>query len=69
LPQIGRRYLLFLKYDPNAQDYGLMTGYQLEESQVYRLDERKFEVGNHQRLEHPLREEGKSENEFLAHAN
>jgi hypothetical protein len=45
----------------------LETGYQLEESQVYRLDERKF-VDNHQRLEHPLREEGKSENEFLAPA-
>ncbi len=68
MPQIGRRYLLFLKYDPDTQHYGLVTGYQLEGSQVYRLDERKFEEDNHQRVEHPLREEGKSEDEFLAQA-
>jgi hypothetical protein len=55
----------FPEVRPKCQDYGLVTGYQL----FYRLDERKFEVDNHQRLEHPLRGEGKSENEFLAHAN
>jgi len=67
MPQIGKRYLLFLKYNPDTQDYALVTGYQLGGGQVYRLDERKFEEDNHQRVEHPLREESKSEDEFLAH--
>jgi len=68
MPQIASRYLLFLKYSSATRDYALMTGYELRGSQVYRLDERKFEEDNHQRVEHPLREEGKTEDEFLAHA-
>jgi hypothetical protein len=67
MPQIGKRYLLFLKYNSDTQDYALVTGYQLGGGQVYRLDERKFEEDNHQRVEHPLREKSKSEDEFLAH--
>ena len=68
MPHIGSRCLLFLKYSSDTQDYALVTGYELRGAQVYRLDERKFEEDNHQRVEHPLREEGKTEDEFLAHA-
>jgi len=50
MPQIASRYLLFLKYSSATRDYALMTGYELRGSQVYRLDERKFEEDNHQRV-------------------
>jgi len=68
MPLPGRRYLFFLRYSPDTQDYALVTGYQLAGARVYRLDERSFEDDNHQRVEHPLREEGGSEDEFLARA-
>jgi len=67
MPQIGRRYLLFLKYHADTEDYTLLTGYQLEGTQVYRLDDLNFQESNHERVEHPLRGEGKSEDQFLAH--
>src|SRR4029077_12076641 len=39
MPLTGKRYLLFLKYNGNTEDYHLLTGYQLESSHVYRLDD------------------------------
>jgi hypothetical protein len=30
MPLIGKRYLLFLRYDQNAQDFSILRGYQLE---------------------------------------
>jgi len=65
MPLIGKRYLLFLKYDPNAEDYGALTGYQLEGNEVYRLDELNYDESHHEKIIHPLRKEGVSEDQFL----
>lgn len=68
LPQIGGRYLLFLKYNRDTEDYGVLTGYQLEGNEVYRLDDLNFSESSHQGAIHPLRKEGVSEDQFLARA-
>jgi hypothetical protein len=39
MPQIGGRYLLFLKYDQSTEDYSVLMGYQLDGNKVYRLDD------------------------------
>ena len=38
MPQIGKRYLLFLKKDSDTQDFTILTGYQLENEKVSPLD-------------------------------
>ena len=38
LPRIGRKYLLFLKYSAEGQDFILITAYELRAGQVYPLD-------------------------------
>lgn len=37
-PLIGRRYVLFLKYNKEEQDYSLITGYELRAGEVFPLD-------------------------------
>jgi hypothetical protein len=39
MPVIGRRYLLFLKYNPEGKDYTILTGYELRRNRVYPIDE------------------------------
>ncbi len=39
MPIVGRRYLLFLKYNQDTQDFIVNTGYDLDGSHVYRLDD------------------------------
>jgi hypothetical protein len=68
MPQIGKRYLLFLKYDQNSRDFGIVTGYQLDGNEVYRLDDLSYGESNHQKVAHALRKEGVSEDQFLNHA-
>lgn len=38
MPQVGRRYLLFLKDTEGGQAYHIVTGYELRASQVFPLD-------------------------------
>ena len=38
-PRIGRRYLFFLKYNDQGEDYSILTGYELREGRVFPLDE------------------------------
>jgi hypothetical protein len=38
MPQTGRRYLLFLKYDSEAQYFPIVTGYELSAGKVLPLD-------------------------------
>jgi hypothetical protein len=64
-PQLGSRYLLFLKYDENTQDYAVLNGYQLAGSEVYRLDDLSWEDSRYPELVHRLRSEGVSEDQFL----
>jgi hypothetical protein len=68
MPQIGKRYLLFLKYDPSTEDFRLLTGYQLEGSCVYELDDLQHgaEQSHPNELFHPLREHGETEEQFLS---
>jgi hypothetical protein len=37
-PEIGHRYVLFLKYDPKGDDYLIITGYELINGRVRSLD-------------------------------
>jgi hypothetical protein len=66
MPQIGSRYLLFLKYDQSTQDYAVLNGYQLAGNEVYRLDDLSWNDSRYPELVHPLRSEGVSEYHFLA---
>jgi hypothetical protein len=66
MPQLGSRYLLFLKYDQSTQDYAVLNGYQLDGNEVYRLDDLSWNDSRYPELVHPLRSEGVSENHFLA---
>jgi hypothetical protein len=68
MPRIGARYLLFLKYDSNTQDYSILMGYELAGNEVYRLDELNVDDGNHPEIAHLLRAEGVTEGEFLFRA-
>ena len=61
MPQVAKRYLLFLKYSQDTEDFGVLTGYQLEGNEVYRLDDLNYSESNHQKAIHPLRKEGVSE--------
>jgi hypothetical protein len=38
MPQVGHRYLLFLKLTEGKQDLSILTGYELQESRVSALD-------------------------------
>jgi hypothetical protein len=42
MPQIGKRYLLFLKYNQDTDDFAIVTGYQLDGNDVYRLDDLSY---------------------------
>jgi hypothetical protein len=65
MPLVGKRYLLFLNYYDSTEDYHIRTGYQLEGSHVYALDD----VNRHEEgLVRPLREIGSSETVLLDRA-
>jgi hypothetical protein len=66
MPQIGGRYLLFLKYDPSTDDYAVLMGYELDGDEVYRLDEVRVEDTYNPQPVRSLRREGMSESQFLA---
>jgi hypothetical protein len=66
MPQIGGRYLLFLKHDPSAEDYAVLMGYELDGDEVYRLDEVRVEDTYNPQPVRSLRREGIIESQFLA---
>jgi hypothetical protein len=68
MPQIGGRYLFFLKYDQYTEDYAVLNGYQLYGGQVYRLDDLSWGDSNHPQTLHPLLKEELGEDQFLARA-
>jgi hypothetical protein len=65
MPLVGKRYLLFLKYDPNTEDFHIVTGYQLDGEHTYKLDVYSYSDRNNDKLIHPLREQGQSEEQLL----
>jgi hypothetical protein len=38
MPQVGRRYVLFLKAHSDAEDFSIITGYEIREGHVFPLD-------------------------------
>jgi hypothetical protein len=70
MPQVGKRYLLFLRYNQSAEDFHIVTGYQLEGQHTYMLDELDYAHTDrrHETLLHPLREHGDDEERFLSRA-
>jgi hypothetical protein len=70
MPLVGKRYLLFLKYDQSAEDFHIVTGHQLEGRHTYNLDELGYSPSDrhHETLVHPLGEQGESEEQLLNRA-
>jgi hypothetical protein len=68
MPQIAARYLMFLKYNADAEDYTLITGFRLETDRVYYLDDQDEKSSDHPRFQHALRPVGQDENQFLLRA-
>jgi hypothetical protein len=63
MPLVGKRYLLFLKYDPSTEDFHIVTGYQLDGQHTYNLDVRSDRYN--EKLIHPLRDQGENEQQLL----
>jgi hypothetical protein len=70
MPLIGKRYLLFLRYNPNTEDFHIVTGHQLEGQHTYSLDELGYSHSerHHETLVHPLPDQGESEEHLLGRA-
>jgi hypothetical protein len=67
MPLVGKRYLLFLRYNPSTEDYHVARGYQLGGQDTYSLDELGYSHSDrhHETLTHPLRKQGDNEEQFL----
>jgi hypothetical protein len=65
MPLVGKRYLLFLKYDPSTEDFHIVTGYQLDGQHTYNLDVHSYSDRNNYKLIHPLRDQGENEQQLL----
>lgn len=70
MPLVGKRYLLFLKYDQSAEDFHIVTAYQLEGQHTYLLDELGSSPAErrHNAFIHPLREHSDNEQLLLNQA-
>jgi hypothetical protein len=60
-PQVGSRYVFFLKYQPATQDFFIVTGYRLDGGTVHPLDGVGFSTGASQFSKYA----GTSEQEFV----
>jgi hypothetical protein len=69
MPSIGKRYLLFLKYDASTRDFHLLTAYLFHGGHVYELDDLEHAGQNtsESKLIHELREHPENEQKFLSH--
>jgi hypothetical protein len=67
MPLVGKRYLLFLRYNQSTEDFHVARGYQLEGQHTYSLDELGYSHSDrhHETLTHPLLEQGDNEEQFL----
>jgi hypothetical protein len=65
MPLVGKRYLLFLKYDPSMEDFHIVTGYQLDGEHTYKLDVYSYSDRNNDKLIHPLHEQDQTEGQLL----
>src|SRR5579859_5845061 len=62
MPEIGKRYVLFLQYAADTDSFILKTGYQLEGQHVYCLDD----SGKNVTVNQSLKEYGTTEDQFIA---
>jgi hypothetical protein len=67
MPQIGGRYLLFLRFDPNTEDYEVLMAYQFFAGRVYRLDGVGDSADKPKTVARPLHLETENESKFLTH--
>jgi hypothetical protein len=65
MPLVGKRYLLFLKYDPSTEGFHIVTGYQLDGRHTYSLDVHAPSDRNTDKLIHPLHDQGETEQQLL----
>jgi hypothetical protein len=65
MPQIGGRYLLFLKYDQDTEDYTILMAYQLSGNEVYRLDTLSFKENHNPQTARQLHKEDINKSQFL----
>jgi hypothetical protein len=65
MPQIGKRYLFLLQYKQDTDSFVLKTGYQLEGTHVYCLDEKDKKDKGDKPLQHPLKEYGATESQLI----
>jgi hypothetical protein len=70
MPLVGKRYLLFLRYNQSTEDFHIVTGYQLEGQHTYGLDELAYAHSDrrHETLVRPLHEKGDNEEQLLGRA-
>lgn len=64
LPQKGKQYILFLKWDEAGEDYLIITGYEVDGATIYPLD--GFEKGTAPIFSNYTRYRGARYDEFLA---
>jgi hypothetical protein len=64
-PAVGGRYLFFLKYNPDTEDYHIQTAYQLHGGKAYRLDDNTYSENDSDKTQHALRIEAANADEFL----
>lgn len=64
MPQVGCRYVLFLKHNDDGQNFSIITGYELRAGHVYALDGVKGSYKSPQFVEYE-RYEGSNETLFL----
>lgn len=62
MPQVGKRYAFILQSRTNEAGFILKTGYQLEGTHVYCIDNDQKNVST---LNHPLKEHGGTENQLI----
>jgi len=65
MPTVGRRYLLFLKYSADTNDYLITTGYELFQGHAYSLDGLDQSERSWTPVRRPLHQKSDDEAKFL----
>jgi hypothetical protein len=65
MPTVGRRYLLFLKYSADTNDYLIETGYELFQGHAYSLDDADQNERSWTPVRRPLHQKSDDEGKFL----
>lgn len=66
MPLVGGRYVLFLRYNPDTEDYHLQTGFQISGNHAYRLYDPQYIENHRDSKQYPLREEDSGADQVLS---